>query len=183
MGDFVRPEVVRLYLVDVHRRALADHRVRMKTLKGDELTAATLVIPQLEINIKDAERKGRYIDVKKRLTAGESRKMFAQVVRDMTAGERARLDPERIGVSKLLAYLLAWSLTDDDGHPVPFSPEALDSVDPDVYADMIKAVDWHEEVQDAARSAEKNGPDGATPSSTTSSLPSVADGVLSGSAI
>lgn len=131
MGDFVRPEVVRL------------------PLSG-----------------------GRWIDVKKRLNAGESRKMFARVVKDMPAGGRPMLDPEQVGFTKLVAYVLGWSFTDDSGKPVEFSATALDSVDPDLYAEMIKAVDDHEDAQDAARSAEKNAQGGGSASSPI--LPSAA---------
>lgn len=115
MGDFVRPEVVRL------------------SLSG-----------------------GRWIDVKKRLNAGESRKMFARVVKDMPAGEKPKLDPEQVGYTKLVAYLVGWSLADDGGKPVAYSADALDAIDPDLYAEMIKAVDAHEDAEDEARSAEKN---------------------------
>jgi hypothetical protein len=114
MGDFVRPEVVRL------------------SLSGN-----------------------RWIDVKKRLNAGESRKMFARVVKDMTAGEKAQLDPEQVGLTKLVAYVLGWSFTDDEGKPVPFSLSGIDNLDPDVYAEMIKAIDEHIEAQETARSVEK----------------------------
>lgn len=141
MGDFVRPEEVRL------------------PLSGD-----------------------RWISVKKRLNAGESRKMFARVVKDMTPGSSPQLDPEQVGLTKLLAYVLGWSFTDDDGKPVPFSHAALDNVDPDLYAEMIKAVDEHIEAQDAARSAEKNVQAGGTASLTTSSSPSSVVSPLSGSA-
>lgn len=119
MGDFVRPESVRL------------------SLSG-----------------------GRWIDVKKRLNAGESRKMFARVVKDMTPGEKTTLDPEFVGLTKLIAYVVGWSFTDDNGQTVPFSHAALDNIDPDLYAEMIKAVDQHIEAQDAARSVEKNAPNG-----------------------
>jgi hypothetical protein len=141
MGDFVRPEVVRL------------------SLSG-----------------------GRWIDVKKRLNAGESRKMFARVVKDMTAGEKAQLDPEQVGLTKLVAYVLGWSFTDDDGKPVPFSQGAMDNVDPDLYAEMIQAIDAHIEAQDAARDKEKNKSGGEKESSAISSSPSDVAGVLIGSA-
>ena len=140
MGDFVRPEVVRL------------------PLSGE-----------------------RWIDVKKRLNAGESRKMFARVVKDMPAGATPTLDPEQVGLTKLVAYLLGWSFTDDDGKPVPFSVAALDNVDTDLYAEMIKAVDAHEDAQDVARSAEKNGQSSGIASSATSSSPSDATGASIGS--
>lgn len=139
MGEFVRPEVVRL------------------SLSG-----------------------GRWLDVKKRLNAGESRKMFARVVKDMTVGEKAQLDPEQVGLTKLQAYVLGWSFT-DDGKPVPFSLATMDNLDPDVYAEMIKAVDDHIDAQDAEREKEKNGSAIAKESLMTSSSPSFADGVLSGS--
>jgi hypothetical protein len=99
---------------------------------------------------------GHWIEVRKRLNAGESRKMFARVVKDMTAGEKAQLDPEQVGLTKLVAYVLGWSFPGLDGKPVPFSVAAMDNLDPDVYAEMIKAIDEHIEAQDAARSAEKN---------------------------
>lgn len=141
MGDFVRPEVVRLALSD-----------------------------------------GRWIDVKKRLNAGESRKMFARVVTDMTPGEKPKLDPEQVGLTKLVAYLLGWSFTDDDGKPVPFSLAAIDNVDTDLYSEMIKAVDAHEDAQDKAREQAKNVTGrGETASSATLSSPSAAAGVLTGS--
>jgi hypothetical protein len=97
-----------------------------------------------------------WIDVKKRLNAGESRKMFARVVKDMTPGEKTTLDPEFVGLTKLLAYVVGWSFTGFDGKVVPFSQSAIDDLDPDLYAEMIKAIDQHIEAQDAARSAEKN---------------------------
>lgn len=141
MGDFVRPEVVRLPL-----------------------------------------SRGRWIDVKKRLNAGESRKMFARVVKEMTAGAKAVLDPEKVGLTQLQSYILGWSFTDDEGHPVPFTVDALDNLDPDLYSEMIKAIEQHEEKQTAEREKEKNGQSGVTASSATLSSPSVATGVLSGSA-
>jgi hypothetical protein len=140
MGDFVRPEVVRL------------------PLSGE-----------------------RWIDVKKRLNAGESRKMYARLIKDMPADRSPSLDPEQAGLTKLVAYVLGWSFTDDDGKPVPFSVSALDNLDTDLYAEMVKAVDAHEDAQDAARSAEKNGQSSGTTSSATSSSPSDSTGVLSGS--
>jgi hypothetical protein len=98
---------------------------------------------------------GQWIDVKKRLNAGESRKMFARVVKDMEAGTKPKLDPEQVGLTKLIAYLVGWSFADDDGKPVKYSADALDNLDPDVYSEMIKAVDAHEDAQDAAREKEK----------------------------
>jgi hypothetical protein len=112
--------------------------------------------------------EGHWIEVRKRLNAGESRKMFARVVKDMTAGEKAQLDPEQVGLTKLVAYVLGWSFTGFDGKPVPFSVAAMDNLDPDIYAEMIKAIDQHIEDQDAARSAEKNESAGAKELLTTS---------------
>jgi hypothetical protein len=127
--------------------------------------------------------EGQWIEVKKRLNAGESRKMFARVVKDMEAGSKPKLDPEQVGLTKLIAYLVNWSFADDSGKPVKYSIEALDSLDPDVYAEMVKAVDAHEDAQEAEREKEKNGiRNGESASSATLPLPSDAAGVLSGSA-
>lgn len=128
MGDFVRPEVVRLSLTN-----------------------------------------GRWVDVKKRLTAGEARKMYGRLIKDLTPGEAPHLDPEYVGLTKLLAYVIGWSFVDDGGRPVPFSPAALDNTDPDLYAEMIQAVDAHIAVQDAERETEKNGLGDASETSAISS--------------
>lgn len=128
MGDFVRPEIVRLPLSE-----------------------------------------GRWIDVKKRLTAGETRKMLTRLIKGWNDDGVRQIDPEFVGLTKLLAYVLGWSFTDDAGKPVAFNAKAIDDVDPDLYGEMIAAVDTHIQAQEQERAAEKNGQSGAVAPSAISS--------------
>ena len=58
---------------------------------------------------------GDWILIKKRLTAGEQRRVFARMVKTMKAGEGIEIDPERAGLSNLVEYLVDWSFTDVTG--------------------------------------------------------------------
>ncbi len=114
---------------------------------------------------------GNYLQVKKRLTSKEARKVFSGIVKTMIPGEKIELDPEQVGVTKVLAYVVGWGGPDcvgEDGRAVPFSAAALDNVSPDAYAQIVKAIDAHEAAQDAEIEAEKNGQAGSTNSGATS---------------
>ena len=116
-----------------------------------------------------------WIEVKRRLTAGEERRVFARVIKTMHAGERAELDPEQVGVTRIAEYVVEWGgpgFSDGTGRAVPYSTAALDHLDPDVYRAIERAVEAHEARERAARDAEKNERDGA--SSSTPISPSVA---------
>lgn len=117
---------------------------------------------------------GRWIDVKKELTAGESRRVFARLVRTMgtggNEGERVRteLDPEKVGLTKLAEYLVGWSFTNGDGKPVPVSESAINNLRPSTFKEITDAIDAHEEKTNAEREAMKKAdPTGATASSPT----------------
>lgn len=111
---------------------------------------------------------GDFIDVKKELTAGEQRRMFAAMMRDMTPGEKVTLNPELVGRTKLTAYVVGWSFVDAEGKPVPVSDSAIDNLDTDSYAEMVKAIDAHEAAQEAEKG--KNVQSGSSKSIAT--LPS-----------
>jgi len=115
---------------------------------------------------------GDYLDVKRELTAGEQRGVFTDLIKTMHAGEAAELDPKLVGTTKIVAYVLAWSLTDAAGQPVPFSEAALNNLTPEDFAEIAKAIDDHEAAVEKARAARKNVQAGETASSLTS--PSVA---------
>jgi hypothetical protein len=125
---------------------------------------------------------GEWIDVKKELNAGEARHVYASLVKSMVAGKPPELDAERVGVTKLLAYVVGWSLLNYDGRPEPVSEEALRVLDQETYQDIIRAVDDHDLVSEAARHARKNGLDGETGLPATSPSRSGVAGVSSGSA-
>lgn len=111
--------------------------------------------------------QGRYIDVKRRLNAGERRRAFAAMARDITPGEKFTLDPERVGIAKLVQYIVGWSMTGTNG-PVPVSEAAIDNLDPDLYDEIVAAVDEHERrVAQALEQERKNlsGANGLNPTS------------------
>ena len=102
---------------------------------------------------------GDWVEVKRRLTAGEYRERLA---REYALGDdnRFRADLRQQGIAMIAAYVVEWSLT-DDGKAVPFTEDALKSVDIDTFREILKAVEAHDEADEAARSAEKNAPAGA----------------------
>lgn len=145
---FVSPETVRLYLVDVHRRAHAALLARPTLPTADELA-------QSAATVKEAEADGAFIDIKKELNAGERRRVFSDLVTDARSGERFVLDPHKVGLTKMLGYLLDWSFTDEKGQPVPVTEGAILSLDMDTFREINEAIDWHEDRQDAERAAKK----------------------------
>lgn len=131
--------------------------------------------------------QGDWLLVKKRLNAGEQRAMFARMY---VAGVDGRLQSNPLGISvaKILAYLLDWSLTDPQGKQIRIAgqsvtvvQEALDSLDPDSFGEIRRAVDAHEEAMAVEREQEKNDRAGESTSAAISPLPSAAAGALTGS--
>src|SRR5262245_1132435 len=111
---------------------------------------------------------GDWVLVKRRLTAGEQRRAFARTVKRMQVGEATQLDPEAIGLSVMVVYLLDWSLTDDSGQVVLIrdQPEsavesALLQLDPDSFREISDAIDAHVQAQQIERENEKKVQDGA----------------------
>jgi|SRR5262245_17652303 len=105
---------------------------------------------------------GDYIDVKKELNAGEYRKLLTDQFKD--TDEKVVLDPTKVGITKLLAYLLGWSLCGRNNERIPYhleQPEeirrtTIDSLDKDTYRELMAAVNAHEEREEAALEAKKN---------------------------
>lgn len=125
---------------------------------------------------------GDWLRVKKRLTAGESREQFARIIKDAPGGERPTLASMQVGLSRILAYLLDWSFVDPNGILLPLRngkgelsidvmTASLDSIDPDSFGEVLRAIEEHEEAMDKEREAEKNGRDGASKSSAISPSP------------
>src|SRR5262245_16702252 len=108
MNRFVRPETVRLMLVDVHRRAHARLLARVKPPPGADEIADSAALVQAALDAGD------WIEIKKRLTAGEQRKSFARHYVATGNGE-FRTDPFQTGISLIVAYLVDWSFADDSG--------------------------------------------------------------------
>jgi hypothetical protein len=107
---------------------------------------------------------GDYIDIKKELNAGENRRVFGRLVKDMRAGEAVTLEPEQVGLTKIVEYLIGWSFTDNDGRPVDLSEGAINNLDQDTYREISDAIDSHEAKVIGERLARKNGKAGTLPS-------------------
>ena len=113
--------------------------------------------------------RGDWIDVKKHLTAGERRREMARMIKPGGFGETPSIDPVAVGHSKMVAYLLDWSLTDADDKPLVIRdqpPEVvgaiLDDIDDDAFKEILNAVEDHEREMDAEREAEKKSRDTVT---------------------
>jgi len=130
--------------------------------------------------------QGDTLTVRARLNVGEQRAMFARMYA-VDADDKRRVDLLQVGLSRVLAYLIDWSLVDDQGRHVEIRDQpadvieaALNALDPDDFREIREAIDAHVEAQDAARQAEKKSPSGDLASSATSTSPAVAVGAMSG---
>ncbi len=133
-------------------------------------------------------KNGDTITVRRRLNAGETRAAYARMYLAGVDGT-LRANPLQTGIARCTAFLLDWSLTDDDGKPVVIRgvgveelTSALDSLDMESFVEIREAIEAHEAAQLTAREQEKKDPAGATSASAISSSPSAAAGASSGSA-
>jgi hypothetical protein len=143
---------------------------------------------------------GDWLEVKRRLTAGEQRQAFARIIK--TAGGSAvassvdgappevhadiQVHPAQVGLSQVLAYLVDWSLTDADGKPVVIRGKslqvvssALDALDMESYQEIEQAIRTHEAAMLQERTQEKKVTSGASASSVISPSPSDVTGRMS----
>ena len=132
---------------------------------------------------------GDTLTVKRRLTAGEQRAMFARMYQPHGENGALSLNRMQIDLATMLAYLVDWSLVDDDGQPVPIRglpPDevatVLDALTPEDFKEISAAIDAHSEAMEAFRREEKKTPPGDAASSSTSPSPADLVGATSGSA-
>lgn len=126
---------------------------------------------------------GKFIDIRKRLTHGETEDMYTRM-----SPHADVLNRREVRTAKILAYLLGWSLTDDDGTPAPMAPtlpeqtrlDTIRSLDPDRAVEMWHAIEAHEDAMDQARQAQKKILSGSPNGRATSPSPSVVIGESSG---
>lgn len=117
--------------------------------------------------------RGDWLLVKKRLTLGETQDMFDR----MSSGIGVR--GSMVGISKVQAYLLDWSVTDADDKPVVINdqPEgavfsALRALEPDDFKEILNAIETHAanvEKEDTARRKNLNGEPASSPTSPSAS--------------
>jgi hypothetical protein len=92
---------------------------------------------------------GDTITIRKRLTNGERRAMFARMYKDGVTP--MRLDTWATGLSMVVAYLLDWTLTDDAGERVRLRDAAGVPLAADELAVIVDGLDWDSfvEIKDA----------------------------------
>jgi len=106
---------------------------------------------------------GDSVEVKKTLNAGEYRQLIYSQFKETAEGEKIVLDHSKVGMAKLLAYIVGWTFVGFDGQPLPYRPDepedirraTIDGLDQDTYRELIAAVTAHEEREDAALEAQK----------------------------
>ena len=112
---------------------------------------------------------GDFIVVKAALNAGEHDELFDRsTARDADGAPilddagKPRLDPTRTSRALLLAYLLDWSLTDDDGHvvdirrqPAEVVEAATNALDFESRVEILNAISQHDTRVRTARAEEK----------------------------
>lgn len=114
---------------------------------------------------------GQFLDVKQELNALETRRLHTGLMKASSEeGKTWQLDAERVGLPRLLEYILGWSIV-EDGTPVPFSEEALNGLQWPRYREIVDAVDAHHARVEAIYEARKNGQGIANPSPVISPLP------------
>jgi hypothetical protein len=130
---------------------------------------------------------GDTITVKMRLNAGERRDLYARLY---TPGLDGKLHVNQLqtGLTVMTAYLVDWSLRDDDGAKVEIRglsikdlEAVLNSLDSDSFGEIKRAIETHEEGMEAARAEEKKRQAGSSGDEAISASPSAAAGVLAGS--
>jgi hypothetical protein len=104
---------------------------------------------------------GDQLIVREQLTAGEQRAHFARVYTTAPDG-RLSVNPLRIGIGVIVAYLLDWNLRDDHDQLVSIrdlSPDELerviDSLDTESFAEIRAAIEAHDAAMLAARAEKK----------------------------
>jgi hypothetical protein len=120
---------------------------------------------------------GDFIDVKRRLNAGEYRDSLTAVSLPAgSRGEAGRMDLTMVGFAQVLQYLLGWSLIGLDDRPLPYELAmsenerlaTLRSLEPETFNEILNAINAHEAQEQRERIERKNAPAGESASSAIS---------------
>jgi hypothetical protein len=141
--------------------------------------------------------EGDWILVKRRLNAGETRDLYARMYRVVEVDDdannpraegsvRMQLDTRQVGLAIMVAYLVDWSFV-QNGERVPVRMLPIEEVettlralDPESFGEIRRAIEAHEEREDAARDALKKTPSGEPPSWPISASRDSGDGDTNG---
>lgn len=130
---------------------------------------------------------GDSLIVRQRLTAGEQRAAFARIYMLASDG-RMKVNPIESGLGLVLAYLVDWTLVDEQGAIVPIRDlsadqlaAVLNDLSPEDFSEIKAAIEAHDQRIQAERTSEKKPQDGESALSATSSSPNDSAGVTNGS--
>jgi hypothetical protein len=130
---------------------------------------------------------GDWIVVKRRLNAGERQDQFAMLTADSRIDD-LRVNRRKVGLSKMVAYLVDWSVTDPDGKKIKILYQSQDAIEQalrglptEVFTEILEMVEKHDEQADLSREKEKNAQAGENGSSSDSPSPGSLDGTTTGS--
>jgi len=131
--------------------------------------------------------RGDWIVVKKHLTAGETRRVFRRMIRKGATGDE--IDSLQVGLSKMVVYLVDWSITDADDQPVIIRgqtedvvADVLEMLDVESFAEILKAIETHERTMELEREDEKKTGNGSSRLEAISPSLASLDGATNGSA-
>jgi hypothetical protein len=109
----------------------------------------------------------QWILVKKRLNAGEERATYARMYTAAGVDGKRRVDPLAVGLAVMVAYLVDWSLLDDEGNPITIRglssdelARVLDGLMPERFGEIREAVEAHENTMREERERQKKVPSG-----------------------
>lgn len=111
---------------------------------------------------------GDWIEVKKRLSVGEERQAFQQIVGEIKSDGWRRPNLEMVGIAEMIAYLVDWSFRDARDKPVRVTIDAIRQLDLATFRELEAALTAHVTAMDAAEADAKNGQSGEPGSATTS---------------
>ncbi len=157
-----RPDTDTIHLAEIYRQRGLVAVEQFEKKQIDQAEHDRLVEEALQ---GEQRAEGDTVTVKRRLSHGEREDMFSR----LAAGGRPTIRTETV-----LAYLLGWNLTDDDGAAIRYDGRmsleeraaTLRNLETDVFDEIYLTIDRHATNQAEAR--EKNGHDGKPASAQTS---------------
>ena len=107
---------------------------------------------------------GEWIEIKKRLTVAEQRKLqtagFNKISTPADGSEdtpSVDIDWSRMTLARVLTYLTEWSIRDDKDKPVRITEATIGTLDPDAFAEIDDAIEKHIEAMEEEKKQKPGG--------------------------
>jgi hypothetical protein len=92
------------------------------------------------------------------LNAGEAQEMFGQIVKETPLGDTPVLNPEKVMMAKVAAYLVGWSFVGPDGNSLPPSESSFRNLKQTTFQEIADAITAHETAVADAQKKTNGGP-------------------------